>query len=73
MYIQRWGIFLYHMRTKEWNAHMRHAIAKLVISRQIQQVWEYDFEYNTVYKHRQQSWQSGHRKYIHLYNNLTMR
>jgi hypothetical protein len=35
MYIKRWGIFLYHMRTKEWNAHMIHAIAKLVISRQI--------------------------------------
>jgi hypothetical protein len=36
-------------------------------------VWTHDFEYNMMYKHRQQRWQSRHRKYIHLYNKGTDR
>jgi hypothetical protein len=70
MYIQRWGIFLYHMWTKKmvqtWTAQKWNQWKPDIANTGKQ----HDAEYNMKYKHGQQRWQSGHGKYIRLYNKL---
>jgi hypothetical protein len=71
MYIQCWGIFLYHTYVnKGIGTGMNDADVKPVRTRHIQtqvndmmQRWTW-----SMYKHGQQRWQSRHGKYICLYN-----
>jgi hypothetical protein len=68
MYIQRWGIFYTTCEQRKWNRYEQRRSETSGNQTYPNTGKQHNSEYNMKYKHRQQRWQSGHGKYIHLYN-----